>query len=100
VAYEPEPNERGERLIWLEDAMADRLRYSSLVDWPVYPRLSRTMQGSERPRNSGRRNPSLRPSPASRPATPTPHRSRGAAICQTNFAPANLSLSDGGRVGE
>jgi hypothetical protein len=25
VAVEAEPNERGERLIWLEDAMADRL---------------------------------------------------------------------------
>jgi hypothetical protein len=25
VAVEPEANERGERLIWLEDAMADRL---------------------------------------------------------------------------
>jgi hypothetical protein len=25
VAYEAEANERGERLIWLEDAMADRL---------------------------------------------------------------------------
>jgi hypothetical protein len=25
VGYEPEPNERGERLIWLEAAMADRL---------------------------------------------------------------------------
>jgi hypothetical protein len=25
VAYEAETNERGERLIWLEDAMADRL---------------------------------------------------------------------------
>jgi hypothetical protein len=25
VGYEAEPNERGERLIWLEDAMADRL---------------------------------------------------------------------------
>lgn len=25
VAYEGEPNERGERLIWLEAAMADRL---------------------------------------------------------------------------
>jgi hypothetical protein len=25
VGYESEPNERGERLIWLEDAMADRL---------------------------------------------------------------------------
>jgi hypothetical protein len=25
VGYEPEPNERGEKLIWLEDAMADRL---------------------------------------------------------------------------
>jgi hypothetical protein len=25
VAYEAEPNERGERLIWIEDAMADRL---------------------------------------------------------------------------
>jgi hypothetical protein len=25
VAYEGEANERGERLIWLEDAMADRL---------------------------------------------------------------------------
>ena len=24
VGYESEPNERGERLIWLEDAMADR----------------------------------------------------------------------------
>jgi hypothetical protein len=23
------------------------------VDWPVYPRLRRTMQGSERERNSG-----------------------------------------------
>jgi len=25
VGYEAEPNERGERLIWLEAAMADRL---------------------------------------------------------------------------
>jgi hypothetical protein len=25
VGFEAEPNERGERLIWLEDAMADRL---------------------------------------------------------------------------
>jgi hypothetical protein len=25
VGYESETNERGERLIWLEDAMADRL---------------------------------------------------------------------------
>jgi hypothetical protein len=25
VAYEAEANERGERLIWIEDAMADRL---------------------------------------------------------------------------
>jgi hypothetical protein len=25
VGYEAEPSERGERLIWLEDAMADRL---------------------------------------------------------------------------
>ncbi len=25
VAVEAEPNERGERLIWLDDAMADRL---------------------------------------------------------------------------
>jgi hypothetical protein len=25
VGYEAEPNERGERLIWLEDAIADRL---------------------------------------------------------------------------
>ena len=25
VGYESEPNEQGERLIWLEDAMADRL---------------------------------------------------------------------------
>jgi hypothetical protein len=25
VGYEAEPNEQGERLIWLEDAMADRL---------------------------------------------------------------------------
>jgi hypothetical protein len=25
VGYESEPNERGERLIWLEDAIADRL---------------------------------------------------------------------------
>ena len=25
VGYEAEANERGERLIWLEDAMADRL---------------------------------------------------------------------------
>jgi hypothetical protein len=25
VAVEPEANERGERVIWLEDAMADRL---------------------------------------------------------------------------
>jgi hypothetical protein len=25
VAVEAEPNERGERVIWLEDAMADRL---------------------------------------------------------------------------
>jgi hypothetical protein len=25
VSYEAEANERGERLIWLEDAMADRL---------------------------------------------------------------------------
>ena len=25
MGYETEPNERGERLIWLEDAMADRL---------------------------------------------------------------------------
>jgi hypothetical protein len=25
VAFEPEANERGERLVWLEDAMADRV---------------------------------------------------------------------------
>jgi hypothetical protein len=25
VGYEPEPNGRGEKLIWIEDAMADRL---------------------------------------------------------------------------
>jgi hypothetical protein len=25
VGYEAEPNERGERYVWLEDAMADRL---------------------------------------------------------------------------
>jgi hypothetical protein len=25
VGYEPEANERGERMIWLEDAMVDRL---------------------------------------------------------------------------
>ena len=29
----------------------ERVRCSSLVDWPVYPRLRRTMQGSERLRN-------------------------------------------------
>ena len=31
-----------------------RLRCSSLVDWPGHPRLRRTMQVSERARNSGR----------------------------------------------
>jgi hypothetical protein len=33
----------------------ERVRCSSLVDWPVYPRLRRIMHGSERGRNSGRR---------------------------------------------
>jgi hypothetical protein len=29
----------------------DRVRCSSLVDWPVYPRLRRIMWGAERVRN-------------------------------------------------
>ena len=33
----------------------ERVRCSSLVDWPVYPRLRDTMQTSTRSRNSGRR---------------------------------------------
>src|ERR1700729_3568113 len=31
----------------------ERVRCSSLIDWPVYPRLRRIMQGSEWARNSG-----------------------------------------------
>jgi hypothetical protein len=41
----------------------ERVRCSSHADWPVYPRLRRTMQGSERARNSGRRGPPTRPPP-------------------------------------
>ena len=33
----------------------ERVRCSSLVDWPVYPRLRGTMQGVNAARNSGRR---------------------------------------------
>ena len=29
-------------------SLRERMRCSSLVDWPVYPPLRRTMQGSER----------------------------------------------------
>jgi hypothetical protein len=34
--------------------LRERVRCSSLVDWPVYRRLRRTMRGSEWARNSGR----------------------------------------------
>jgi hypothetical protein len=44
-----------------------RVRCSSLVDWPVYPRLRRTMQGSGWVRNAGRRGPQRGFAPASRP---------------------------------
>jgi len=37
----------------LEARKRERVRCSSLVDWPVYPRLRRIMQGSERARNAG-----------------------------------------------
>jgi hypothetical protein len=29
-----------------EGSLRERVRYSSLVDWPVYPRLRRTMEAS------------------------------------------------------
>jgi hypothetical protein len=35
-----------------EGSLRERVRCPSLVDWPVYPRLRGTMQGSERARNS------------------------------------------------
>ena len=49
VGYEAEPNEQGERLIWLEDAMADRLgatrgpgeSYSRLRPFRRNPRMIR-----------------------------------------------------------
>ena len=43
------------RTLGLKARKRERVRCSSLVDWPVYPRLRRIMQGSERARNAGRR---------------------------------------------
>ena len=40
------------RTLRLKARKRERVRCSSLVDWPVYPRLRGTMQGSERARNS------------------------------------------------
>ena len=37
-----------------ESSGRERVRCSSLVDWPVYPRLRHIVQGSERARNAGR----------------------------------------------
>ena len=36
----------------MEHGKRERVRCSSLFDWPVYPRLRRIMQGSERARNA------------------------------------------------
>jgi hypothetical protein len=38
----------------LEGSLRERVRCSSLVDWPVYPRRRRTMEASSRSRNSAR----------------------------------------------
>jgi hypothetical protein len=37
-----------------EGGLRERVRCSSLVDWPVYPRLAHTMQASNGGRNVGR----------------------------------------------
>ena len=39
------------RTFGLKARKLERVRCSSLLDWPVYPRLRRTMLGSERARN-------------------------------------------------
>jgi hypothetical protein len=41
------------RALGLEARKRARVRCSSLVDWPVYPRLRGTMQASTLARNSG-----------------------------------------------
>jgi hypothetical protein len=43
--------------LWEEARKRERVRCSSLVDWPVYPRLRRTMRASKGGRNSGRHSP-------------------------------------------
>ena len=41
------------RTLGLNTRKRERVRCSSLIDWPVYPRLRRIMCGSEWARNSG-----------------------------------------------
>ena len=38
----------------VEGSLRERVRCSSLVDWPVYPRLRRTMEAAALARNSDR----------------------------------------------
>jgi hypothetical protein len=48
----------------LEGSLRERVRWSSLVDWPVYPRLRRTMRASSCSSNADRRNPPNAASPS------------------------------------
>ena len=59
------------RTFWEEARKRERVRCSSLIDWPVYPRLRRIMQGSEGARNSGPRSHKLATADAVSDLTPS-----------------------------
>jgi hypothetical protein len=57
-----------------EGRLREWVRCSSLIDWPVYPRLRATMQASTGARNSGRRGVPSK----------MPMRQGGQVLCRTN----------------
>jgi hypothetical protein len=58
----------------VKGSLRERVRCSSHVDWPVYPRLRGTMQGSERPKLS--RNRPMRQWRSSKDSNPPPFDAR------------------------
>ena len=59
VGYESEANERGERLIWLEDAMADRLGTMRRPDESYSDVVMRSRERSEAAKNLDTVSPSV-----------------------------------------